>query len=1286
MSQNKIEIVIAVDSKTGQASINGITRDLENLGSRGKASMDGLTKAAGTLAAGFAAWEVSSHIKDATLAAARYETLGVVMAVVGNNAGYTRQQMDQNTKSLQANGIAMVESRTVLTRMAQAHLDLSKSSELARVAQDAAVIGNINSSEAFERMVTGIKSGEVEILRTIGINVNFEQSYRTLEQQLGKHKGTLTETEKTQARMNETMRGGVGIAGAYEASMSTAGKQILSMQRYIDDLEVKAGEAFGPATSVLVMAVTAEIKKMQEEVSRPEAQEKFASWANSFAAFGKGAVEALQYAPDVLGFVDKWGGQILTIVAGIKAAELAQIAYNSAVLKNPYIIAATAGVVISQQMKKSQGGWQAGVFDQSTPMSPALLSNGSNGDEAMVILSEERILNYQAQKAKAYAGVRAAAEASVTVASQAEINKQENADEKHLKDALDRIQRRATAEEKAYSDWTKLAEEKAKKDEALSATMAQITLAAMPAQERAVESLRREYNGLYGQVLDLYDAGMLTEQQALALEDKLGASASIATLKIASDHATAAHKVETVWDSALKGIDTGFDEWVRSGSLTADSLTNVFGSAIRGITADWLKGMATMSQSSAQMKSIGGTAAVYSTIAGGQGSGYGGLLSGGVGIANELFNPGSYSAALASLQKGAEITLAKFGAEGMADSLHLMSSSAFGAATAGVGTFITGLLSGQDFAQSAASGAGAAGGFVLGNMILPGIGGIIGSIGGSFLGNLFGGGGENEFTLSELSGKTDNTWDRNAGFTAGVANKNQGNAWYGPIEGAYVGGMNEVQKAFNSQVAGLKSQMSATAWDSFAAALELQRFDDTNGGRWGVSGAEGAVTDAVTKYAATLTTGLNAALMAALPTIANELTGSSSAYALLTDGMQAAIKTAIGGSSFGTDQLGQLQTYLAQISQATAPIGEIMATHGLSDYELSLRSINQQFDTYSAQLKAAGIDLAKYTDLETARGWAIQKVYDEMEAKRAEEQLAVSTTALNNSFAAERNRLTETHASLLKDYNADLSTVNATVNDLQSYVSALHSAKQGMDLGTDAFAKDQFASASATLSSVLSAVRAGDFSTLGQLNDSLSVVAKPNQELYASFTDYQRDYWKSYLSLAEIESLTGNQLSAEEQVAASLQQQIDIESTGFADQIGLLDSQLNALLGINTNVVSLFDAISGYTSARDSVEAASVPTASGAVPGYASGGWHAGGWRRVGENGPELEYTGPSRIYSNSQSNALVDTSALVAEVKLLRAEVQSLQRGNYELAKNTAKFAKLAERWEYDGMPPVRG
>lgn len=69
---------------------------------------------------------------------------------------------------------------------------------------------------------------------------------------------------------------------------------------------------------------------------------------------------------------------------------------------------------------------------------------------------------------------------------------------------------------------------------------------------------------------------------------------------------------------------------------------------------------------------------------------------------------------------------------------------------------------------------------------------------------------------------------------------------------------------------------------------------------------------------------------------------------------------------------------------------------------------------------------------------------------------------------------------------------------------------------------------------------------------------------------------------------------------------------------------------------------------------------------FADGGMHTGGLRLVGENGPELEVTGPSRIYNASQTQSLLnsmtqsygtsDKAALIDEIKALRQEVVTLR------------------------------
>lgn len=233
--------------------------------------LHGLENAAGLVESAFkklvaaaALFKAGSFIGEITQLTARYETLGVVMRVVGNNAGYTGAQMEAYAKGLQSAGISMLESRNTLAMMASAHINLANATKLGRIAQDAAVIGNLNSSESFQRMIYGIQSGQVEILRTIGLNVNFEQSYKKLAAQLGKSAQDLTEVEKVQARTNAVMAKGVDIAGAYEESLGTVGKAAKSMERIWENLQVLLGQVFQAGFTVLIDGMTSAMKSATE--------------------------------------------------------------------------------------------------------------------------------------------------------------------------------------------------------------------------------------------------------------------------------------------------------------------------------------------------------------------------------------------------------------------------------------------------------------------------------------------------------------------------------------------------------------------------------------------------------------------------------------------------------------------------------------------------------------------------------------------------------------------------------------------------------------------------------------------------------------------------------------------------------------------------------------------------------------------------------------------------------------------------------------------------------------
>ena len=81
---------------------------------------------------------------------------------------------------------------------------------------------------------------------------------------------------------------------------------------------------------------------------------------------------------------------------------------------------------------------------------------------------------------------------------------------------------------------------------------------------------------------------------------------------------------------------------------------------------------------------------------------------------------------------------------------------------------------------------------------------------------------------------------------------------------------------------------------------------------------------------------------------------------------------------------------------------------------------------------------------------------------------------------------------------------------------------------------------------------------------------------------------------------------------------------------------------------------------------------------FARGGDHMGGLRLVGEEGPELEATGPSRIYNARQTAQMLggDTARLEALVETLTDKVEELTKlqrtDNFEIKRNTKDSADI--------------
>lgn len=93
------------------------------------------------------------------------------------------------------------------------------------------------------------------------------------------------------------------------------------------------------------------------------------------------------------------------------------------------------------------------------------------------------------------------------------------------------------------------------------------------------------------------------------------------------------------------------------------------------------------------------------------------------------------------------------------------------------------------------------------------------------------------------------------------------------------------------------------------------------------------------------------------------------------------------------------------------------------------------------------------------------------------------------------------------------------------------------------------------------------------------------------------------------------------------------------------------------------------------------------APRFAMGGTHSGGIRLVGESGPELEITGPSRILNATDTSRLLSGGGgggaeLVAELRALRADNQAQARAIVQLQQ---RLTKIIERWDGQGLPEGR-
>jgi hypothetical protein len=177
------------------------------------------------------------------------------MNAVGKATGLGYQAIKDAALATKDMGIEMETASQSAIKFAQNNLDLTYASQLARAAQDLAVISGKNSTDTFNMLTHAVITGRSEVLKSVGIQKSAGQMYESFARSLGISASALTYQQKQQAVATGALAEAAKVAGVYEAAMDSPGKVLRSFARIHNEIQVAVGgvllKAFGPMIKAL---------------------------------------------------------------------------------------------------------------------------------------------------------------------------------------------------------------------------------------------------------------------------------------------------------------------------------------------------------------------------------------------------------------------------------------------------------------------------------------------------------------------------------------------------------------------------------------------------------------------------------------------------------------------------------------------------------------------------------------------------------------------------------------------------------------------------------------------------------------------------------------------------------------------------------------------------------------------------------------------------------------------------------------------------------------------------
>lgn len=319
-------------------------------------------------------------------AAAEVQELDTVLQIVGQTTGVGVDKLREYTDAVRNNGIEMSSAQQMVIKFAKNNLDLSKASDIARAAQDLAVISQANSTDTMNRMVHATLSLNSQSLRLAGVQTTVAQAVKKYAKEQNIAVGSMTTAQKQQAVLNAILAEGQKINGVYEASMQNVGKVVRSFPRITKELQVSFGQALIKPLGPLVLRVYDLYKNfsllfVEGGKLRPILEglgEALVLLAKPFNNVLDAAIGFVKNMPPMTTSVGELGGMIQKYLPAVVALGAALATFGGRTLLqgvpvlgglfsslNPVLIGITTLVALSPQV-------QTAFFDMIAAMKPLL--------------------------------------------------------------------------------------------------------------------------------------------------------------------------------------------------------------------------------------------------------------------------------------------------------------------------------------------------------------------------------------------------------------------------------------------------------------------------------------------------------------------------------------------------------------------------------------------------------------------------------------------------------------------------------------------------------------------------------------------------------------------------------------------------------------------------------------------------------------------------------------------------------------------------------------------------